>query len=591
MRRCEQRILRDVIVVPGQHRRTAVAGTATAVDAGMQYGDCGQRRRQVVRRCGRMTDVAGSIAWIRHMPDRQRVAVPVGRGVAEAAVVRRDHLPCVVIGRANLQEGARSAHIEARTRFVAGVAGGRHERMFGLSHVHRPEGADRVGARGVAGTAVGTGEIWNVGRRQHRVLGREIVGPGQRGYVVAVAQTAVAADAGVQDGVRREGSRRVIAGSRRMACAAGQVARIRHVPDRHRVADPVLGGVAHGTVAGGHARIAAVDVIGRPQLQRRAAPDVEALAGVMAGVAGRAHERVLGGAHRRCRAEAAGLVGRAVTGAAIGAGEDRDVRRRERSFLGGRHAGNRHWNIRRRHARKGLTAVAQHAIAHVQSRVQHRNARGQDRPGFRRRRVAVTNAAVDGRRNRRNVIRRLSGDEAGRDLHATAMAGLAGRYRHLRVIETGGRPGGRRGAQAGGVAALARIGGGHVIALLAHGFDAVVTGRAARSDARVIEVGTEPGGGEVAVAAFESRCDVARILAGGLHAVVADDAEALHRQRDLRVIDRLRRIPAHDRVAGFARVIGLWVNFWVLALGNGAVVAADAASHHFGVSEVHRGPE
>ncbi len=143
------------------------------------------------------------------------------------------------------------------------------------------------------------------------------------------------------------------------------------------------------------------------------------------------------------------------------------------------------------------------------------------------------------------------------DLDGAAVAGLAGRHRHLRVIEERGHPARRRGADAGGMAVLAQIGGGHVIALLAHGLGAVVTADAAGSDARVIEVRAEPGGGQVAIAALERRRDVARVLARGLHAVVADDAEAGYRERDLRVIDRLGRIPAHHRVAGLA-IAGWW---------------------------------
>ena len=95
------------------------------------------------------------------------------------------------------------------------------------------------------------------------------------------------------------------------------------------------------------------------------------------------HEGVLGGAHRRRRTEAAGRVGRAMAGAAIGAGQDRDVRRRERRLLGGRHAGNRHRNVGRGHAGEGLAGVAQQAVGDVQSGVQRRDARGQHRPGLR----------------------------------------------------------------------------------------------------------------------------------------------------------------------------------------------------------------
>ncbi len=100
----------------------------------------------------------------------------------------------------------------------------------------------------------------------------------------------------------------------------------------------------------------------------------------------------------------------------------------------------------------------------------------------------------------------------------------------------------------------------------------------------------EPGRREVAIAALEIGRDVARILAGGLHAVVADDAEAGDRQRDLRVIDRLGWIPAHHRVAGFADLARRRMRR-SFALRNRAVVAADAAAHHFRVIEMHVGPE
>src|SRR5882762_4424086 len=71
---------------------------------------------------------------------------------------------------------------------------------------------------------------------------------------------------------------------------------------------------------------------------------------------------------------------------------------------------------------------------------------------------------------------------------------------------------------------------------------------------------------------------------------MADDAEALHRQRELRVIDRLGWIPAQRRVAGFASVARLRV-CRSFALGNRAVVTADAVAHHVAVIEVHVGTE
>ncbi len=94
----------------------------------------------------------------------------------------------------------------------------------------------------------------------------------------------------------------------------------------------------------------------------------------------------------------------------------------------------------------------------------------------------------------------------------------------------------------------------------------------------------------MAVAALEIRGDVAGGFAGGLHAVVANDAVAGDGQRDLGVVDRLGRIPAHHRVAGRAVLAGGRM-IRSLALRNGAVVTADAAAHHLRVIEVHVRPE
>src|SRR5882762_7290575 len=99
--------------------------------------------------------------------------------------------------------------------------------------------------------------------------------------------------------------------------------------------------------------------------------------------------------------------------------------------------------------------MALQAIADIQAAMQGCDAGSQDRPGFRGRIVAVTNAAVDDRGNRRDVIGGLSGDKAAADLDAAAVTGLTSRHRHLRVIETRGRPTRRLGADAGGMAVLA----------------------------------------------------------------------------------------------------------------------------------------
>jgi hypothetical protein len=230
------------------------------------------------------------------------------------------------------------------------------------------------------------------------------------------------------------------------------------------------------------------------------------------------------------------------------------------------------------------------AVADVQSRMQRRDARGQDVPSFRGRIVAVTDAAIDHRRNRRNMVGRLTGDEAGRDLHAAAVTGLAGRHGHLRVIESRRRPTGCARADTGGMTVFAQGRGGHVIALLADRFRAVVATRAVAGDAGVIEGRAQPVRGQMAIAALEIGGDVTRRLAGGLRTVVADDAESGHRQRNLRVIDRFGRIPAEHRVARVAGVAGGRVGR-PLALGSRAVVASDAAAQHFSVIEMHVGAE
>src|SRR6202040_3617618 len=215
---------------------------------------------------------------------------------------------------------------------------------------------------------------------------------------------------------------------------------------------------------------------------------------------------------------------------------------------------------------------------------------GEHRPGLRGRRVAVANAAVRSRRHQRYVIRGRSGHETGADLDGAAVAGGAGLHGHLRMDEQRRYPIRRRRAEAGGMAGLAHIRRGHVVALLAHGFDAVVAAEAAGLDTRVIEVGAQPGRGEMAIAALEGGYEMALVLARGRGAIVADDAETLDRQRDLRVIHRLGRIPAQRRVAGVARVAGLWMGR-SLALRNRAVVAADAAAHDFAMIEVYVGAE
>src|ERR1035441_10619991 len=93
--------------------------------------------------------------------------------------------------------------------------------------------------------------------------------------------------------------------------------------------------------------------------------------------------------------------------------------------------------------------------------------------------VAVAHAAVYASGNRRHVIGRLARHDAGGDLDRAAVAALAGADRHLQMVEQRGHPARGLGAQAGGMAVLTQIGGGHVIALLAHRFGAVVAAHAA----------------------------------------------------------------------------------------------------------------
>src|SRR6266436_2184102 len=95
----------------------AVPQSAVAGDAGVEHGI----RRQTDEAVGRV-DVAGvasRIGGVRHVARRHRGAVPVRRGVANGAVVRRHHLPQRMVGRAALQAGAGCAHIERETGLMA----------------------------------------------------------------------------------------------------------------------------------------------------------------------------------------------------------------------------------------------------------------------------------------------------------------------------------------------------------------------------------------------------------------------------------------------------------------------------------------
>jgi hypothetical protein len=117
---------------------------------------------------------------------------------------------------------------------------------------------------------------------------------------------------------------------------------------------------------------------------------------------------------------------------------------------------------------------------------------------------------------------------------------------------------------------------------------AVVAAVAVGGDAGVIEIGPEPGVGGMAVAAFKIGRDVVGRLAVRALAVMTNDAEAGHRQWNLRMIDGLRRVPGEHRVAGIAGVAGGRMRI-ALALRNRAVVAGHTAAHHLPVIEVHIG--
>ena len=139
----------------------------------------------------------------------------------------------------------------------------------------------------MAGAAVGAGQVRDVRGREQRILGRVVVEPGQRRGRVAVAQAAIAADAGVQ---RRRWPPASPACSRLGAeawhCAQVRLPGFGMCPAGSAVLTQSLVSWHTEQSPRGHARIGAADVIGRPQLQRRAAADVEALAGVVAGIAG-----------------------------------------------------------------------------------------------------------------------------------------------------------------------------------------------------------------------------------------------------------------------------------------------------------------
>ena len=83
----------------------------------------------------------------------------------------------------------------------------------------------------MTGTAIGARQIRDMRGREHRIFRRKVISPGQCCRSVAMAQSAIAADAGVQ--YRDRGQRRggVVARSGGMTGGAGLAARIRHVAD------------------------------------------------------------------------------------------------------------------------------------------------------------------------------------------------------------------------------------------------------------------------------------------------------------------------------------------------------------------------
>ena len=83
--------------------------------------------------------------------------------------------------------------------------------MLGRTHIRGTKAADSVAARLMAGAAISAREVRDMSRREQGILGSKVVEPGERGHIVAVAQTAIAAHAGVQCRVGGERCRRVVA--------------------------------------------------------------------------------------------------------------------------------------------------------------------------------------------------------------------------------------------------------------------------------------------------------------------------------------------------------------------------------------------
>jgi len=292
-------LIRDVaIVVERERRQIAVTLRAVTADSRVQHGDAGERG--VVGGGSRVASAARLVARIWHVAGRHDVGRPVG-GVVTSRTVARELLPGGVIGRTQLQGGRRGSHVQgACARVVAGIATLGHEGVLGGAHARRTEAARHVVGR-VTGTAVGARQVGNMGRREDSVLRVVVIVEERQLCRSTVALLAIVGDARVQYGNARQcgvaGKRAV---DRDVAHRAGLIARIRHVADRQRAAQPVGGVVADRAVTRFLLLVAAAEVVCGPRLQCwRGRAQVEGRARLMTRDARGRHERVLGGAHVR----------------------------------------------------------------------------------------------------------------------------------------------------------------------------------------------------------------------------------------------------------------------------------------------------
>jgi len=146
-----------------------------------------------------------------------------------------------------------------------------------------------------------------VRRRKDRILRRKGVVPSKRGGRVAVALAAVAGDSRVQDRIRRQGRRRVVARRRGVTLGTGEVAWIRHMPGGQCGAVPVRGGVAAAAIIG--CRQAAGVVCGSALERWTCSTHEKGQTRFMAAVAGRGHEGMLGLIHVHRPEGAGGISG------------------------------------------------------------------------------------------------------------------------------------------------------------------------------------------------------------------------------------------------------------------------------------------